>query len=69
MCLPWSNAGLPSVSVPAGRAAGGLPLGLQLVGGFGADEDLLHGAAGVERVLNAAGPRHEDGRPDPARRG
>ncbi|MFE3885299.1 amidase [Streptomyces lydicus] len=69
MCLPWSNAGLPAVSVPAGRAANGLPLGLQLIGGFGADEDLLYGAAGVERVLNATGPRHEDGRPDPVQRG
>ncbi|MEV6564125.1 amidase [Streptomyces kronopolitis] len=54
MCLPWSNAGLPSVSLPAGRAANGLPLGLQLVGPLGADEELLAAAAGIERVLNAA---------------
>ncbi|WP_433857990.1 amidase [Streptomyces kronopolitis] len=54
MCLPWSNAGLPSVSLPAGRAANGLPLGLQLVGPLGADEELLTAAAGIERVLNAA---------------
>ncbi|MGW7488605.1 amidase [Streptomyces sp. NPDC054786] len=63
MCLPWSNAGLPSVSLPAGHAADGLPLGLQLVGAFGADEDLLYGAAGIEGVL------HENGRPGPARTG
>ncbi|MEU5019268.1 amidase [Streptomyces angustmyceticus] len=69
MCLPWSNAGLPSVSVPAGRAADGLPLGLQLVGGHGADEDLLYGAAGIERVLDAACARHDDRRPGPERRG
>ncbi|MEV0370476.1 amidase [Streptomyces sp. NPDC050636] len=62
MCLPWSNAGLPSVSLPAGRAADGLPLGLQLVGGFGADEELLHGATGVESVLNEANGAHEAGR-------
>ncbi|MGW7578897.1 amidase [Streptomyces sp. NPDC054765] len=68
MCLPWSNAGLPSVSLPAGHAANGLPLGLQLVGGFGADEDLLYGAAGIERVLNAACPRPGEGRPDGAPR-
>ncbi|MFE7785409.1 amidase [Streptomyces nigrescens] len=55
MCLPWSNAGLPSVSLPAGHAANGLPLGLQLIGGSGADEDLLHGAAGIEHVLNGGG--------------
>ncbi|WP_235445281.1 amidase family protein [Streptomyces sioyaensis] len=54
MCLPWSNAGLPAVSLPAGPAANGLPLGLQLIGNFGADEDLLTAAAGIEDVLNAA---------------
>lgn len=54
MCLPWSNAGLPSVGLPAGRAANGLPLGLQLVGALDADEELLTAAAGIERVLNAA---------------
>ncbi|MEU9121314.1 amidase [Streptomyces sp. NPDC048506] len=51
MCLPWSNAGLPSLSLPAGHAADGLPLGLQLIGGHGADEALLDAAAGVERAL------------------
>ncbi|GGU78008.1 glutamyl-tRNA amidotransferase subunit A [Streptomyces albospinus] len=60
MCLPWSNAGLPSIGLPAGRAADGLPLGLQLVGAFGADEELLHGAAGIERALNGAAPAHAD---------
>ncbi|WP_411120689.1 amidase [Streptomyces sp. x-19] len=52
MCLPWSNAGLPSLSLPAGRAGNGLPLGLQLVGRSGADESLLTWAVDVERVLN-----------------
>lgn len=52
MCLPWSNAGLPSLSLPAGRAANGLPLGLQLVGGFGTDEALLSAAAGIEAAVN-----------------
>ena len=32
MCLPWSNAGLPSVSLPAGRRRAGCRSGLQLVG-------------------------------------
>ncbi|MFF7232205.1 amidase family protein [Streptomyces sioyaensis] len=54
MCLPWSNAGLPALSLPAGHAANGLPLGLQLIGNFGADEELLTAAAGIEDVLNAA---------------
>ncbi|KPC66702.1 amidase family protein [Streptomyces chattanoogensis] len=51
MCLPWSNAGLPSLSLPAGRAANGLPLGLQVVGAQGADEQLLQAAAGLESTL------------------
>lgn len=53
MSLPWSYAGLPAVSLPAGRAAGGLPLGLQCVGAAGADERLLALAAGLERILAA----------------
>lgn len=39
--LPWTHAGLPAITLPAGHAANGLPLGLQLVAGFGADEQLL----------------------------
>jgi Asp-tRNA(Asn)/Glu-tRNA(Gln) amidotransferase A subunit family amidase len=53
MSVPWSLAGLPAVALPAGRAAG-LPVGVQLVGGPGADELLLHWAAELEPVL--AGP-------------
>lgn len=45
MCLPWSNAGFPAVSLPAGYAANGLPLGLQVVGRPGEDEELLGWAA------------------------
>ncbi|MEU9110227.1 amidase [Streptomyces sp. NPDC048483] len=59
MCLPWSNAGLPSLSLPAGHAANGLPLGLQLVGAPGADEYLLRAAADIESALakGAGGPK------------
>ncbi|MFF2775711.1 amidase [Streptomyces sp. NPDC058052] len=53
MSLPWSGAGLPIVSVPAGRTAEGLPLGLQCVGRTGEDERLLRWAADVEGVLGA----------------
>jgi Asp-tRNA(Asn)/Glu-tRNA(Gln) amidotransferase A subunit family amidase len=51
MSLPWSYAGLPAISLPAGRARNGLPLGLQLAGGTGADEELLGWASAVEAVL------------------
>jgi Asp-tRNA(Asn)/Glu-tRNA(Gln) amidotransferase A subunit family amidase len=32
MSMPWSRLGLPCVSLPLPRAAGGLPLGFQLIG-------------------------------------
>lgn len=41
MALPWTHAGFPAVTLPAGTATNGLPLGLQCVARFGADERLL----------------------------
>ncbi|MCX4753884.1 amidase [Kitasatospora purpeofusca] len=52
MSLPWSFAGLPALSLPAGVTAAGLPLGLQVVGEAGADERLLALAAVLEQVLD-----------------
>ncbi|MDW8269861.1 MAG: amidase family protein, partial [Anaerolineae bacterium] len=40
MNLPWTYAGLPALTVPAGLI-GGLPIGLQLVGRWYDDERLL----------------------------
>ncbi|MER0240607.1 amidase [Streptomyces sp. HSW2009] len=51
MCLPWSYAGLPALTVPAGSLPPGLPLGLQCVAPFGADERLLGWASAIEAVL------------------
>jgi Asp-tRNA(Asn)/Glu-tRNA(Gln) amidotransferase A subunit family amidase len=48
MALPWTHAGMPAITLPAGRAANGLPLGLQLVASFGADERLLAWAQVVQ---------------------
>jgi len=41
MNLPWTNAGLPTLTIPTGTTAGNLPLGTQLVAGWWQDEKLL----------------------------
>jgi Asp-tRNA(Asn)/Glu-tRNA(Gln) amidotransferase A subunit family amidase len=41
MNLPWTYAGLPAINLPAGFLKNRLPLGLQLVAGWGQDEKLL----------------------------
>jgi len=51
MNLPWTNAGVPALTVPCGRV-GDLPLGLQVVAPFGDDEALL---AWGERIAAAVG--------------
>ncbi|HEU5039918.1 MAG TPA: Asp-tRNA(Asn)/Glu-tRNA(Gln) amidotransferase subunit GatA [Gemmatimonadales bacterium] len=48
-----SLAGLPALSLPAGRSEG-LPVGAQLVAPFFEDERLLAAAAALERVVPAA---------------
>ena len=45
MNLPWTHTGMPALTLPAGRARNGLPLGMQLVAPFGADEQLMAWAA------------------------
>ncbi|TQM35729.1 Asp-tRNA(Asn)/Glu-tRNA(Gln) amidotransferase A subunit family amidase [Pseudonocardia cypriaca] len=57
MSVPWTQAGLPALSLPAGTVArepGGpaLPVGLQCVGRPGADERLLAWAPGIAEALN-----------------
>jgi Asp-tRNA(Asn)/Glu-tRNA(Gln) amidotransferase A subunit family amidase len=54
MNLPWTQAGLPAISLPAGRAANGLPLGFQCVGAFMADERLLKWAAPMSEIVGTA---------------
>jgi Asp-tRNA(Asn)/Glu-tRNA(Gln) amidotransferase A subunit family amidase len=56
MSVPWSLAGLPALSLPAGQVAG-LPVGVQCVGQHGGDWELLAAATPIERALSRAGCR------------
>ncbi|MFJ2024445.1 amidase [Streptomyces sp. NPDC087897] len=47
---PFNITGQPALSVPAGTAAGDLPVGVQLVGAPGAEDRLLELAAAFERA-------------------
>lgn len=51
MNLPWSHAGLPSISLPLRCAAGELPFGLQVCGRWQGDELLLAWSQGIEKAL------------------
>lgn len=60
MSLPWSHAGVPTVTLPSGYLQGAdnvagdslrLPLSITLAGRWGGDEDLLSTAARVEQAL------------------
>jgi aspartyl-tRNA(Asn)/glutamyl-tRNA(Gln) amidotransferase subunit A len=44
-----NTAGTPAISFPAGMSEDGLPIGVQVVGRFGADRELLQIAAQHER--------------------
>jgi Asp-tRNA(Asn)/Glu-tRNA(Gln) amidotransferase A subunit family amidase len=51
MNLPWTQAGLPTLGLPSGTSADGLPLGLQLAGRWYEDEALLLWAGDLDKVL------------------
>lgn len=51
--LPWTQAGLPAINLPAGKNKDGLPLGLQVVGNWYKDESLLFWAEELENVLGS----------------
>jgi aspartyl-tRNA(Asn)/glutamyl-tRNA(Gln) amidotransferase subunit A len=50
--LPASLAGLPGMSVPAGFAANGMPVGLQLIGRHFDEGTLLHAAHALQQVTD-----------------
>lgn len=58
MNLPWTYAGLPTISIPLaglpnGRGPRGLPLGIQLATTFGNDERLIGLSLAMERALDS----------------
>ncbi|SNR66417.1 amidase [Halorubrum vacuolatum] len=52
MNLPWTHTGLPTITVPAGKTADDLPLGVQCAGRFGADEDVIRWSHGLADTLS-----------------
>ena len=50
--LSTSLAGLPGMSVPAGFGAGGMPVGLQLVGNHFNEGELLHTAHAFQQATD-----------------
>jgi len=52
MNLPWTQAGVPTLSLPAGGTAHGLPMGLQVAGRGSNDEHLLSWCQELERALD-----------------
>lgn len=58
LCAPWSFAGLPSIALPGGLSADGLPLAVQLACGAFQEDRLLRVARWCEVVLGfAAAPQ------------
>jgi len=53
MSLPWTHCGMPVVNLPAGYSENRLPLSLQFIAPFGADEALLSWAQVLSQCLPA----------------
>ena len=47
----WTLMGVPCVNIPAYVADGGLPVGVQVIAGYGADAEALAAARFVEEAL------------------
>jgi Asp-tRNA(Asn)/Glu-tRNA(Gln) amidotransferase A subunit family amidase len=51
MNLPWTQIGFPAVTIPVETGPDGLPIGLQVVGKWNMDEELLAWAEEIENVV------------------
>lgn len=58
-----SLAGLPAISIPAGRTQDGLPVGVQLVAPWWAESRLVAAAMAIERELSPSAPLNQSTRP------
>ncbi|HYT26929.1 MAG TPA: amidase family protein [Actinomycetota bacterium] len=54
--FPFNHSGHPAASVPCGTAPDGLPVGLQLVGGWRRDDLVLRASAALEQARPWTGP-------------
>ncbi len=50
---PFNISGQPAISLPAGRSARGLPIGVQIVGRRGSDRQLISLSAALEEALQS----------------
>lgn len=50
MSIPWTQAGLPTLSIPAGKSKSGLPMGLQITGRWWDDAELIEWSKEIARV-------------------
>ena len=51
MNMPWTHTGQPVLTLPGATSGEGMPLGLQVVGRFMADEELFLVASAIEGLL------------------
>ena len=49
---PWTTVGFPTITLPCGLSAEGMPLGIQLAAGRFSESKLLAAASWCERVLS-----------------
>jgi len=52
MNLPWTQLGFPAVNIPTEKDPNGLPMGLQVIGQWNMDEELLAWAEDMEKVVS-----------------
>jgi Asp-tRNA(Asn)/Glu-tRNA(Gln) amidotransferase A subunit family amidase len=52
MNLPWTQLGFPAVNIPVEKGPDGLPMGLQVIGMWNRDEELLAWAEEMETIVS-----------------